>query len=138
MTIGNAHIYSGGTSDGYTDASSAWVSEDSSGPHETEIFFPKTASIGDIHLYTGLEDTPRTQMTTFEVAYRSGSDWIPFQGVLDLALSDAKAGRAFSGGLGSEWAYFDAVLFDKTAGLKIIRDIASRFEGKGVEIHSFI
>jgi len=66
--------------DGYTHASSAWLSEDAAGPHELEIHFPRSEQIGGIHLYSGFEGQADTQLQDFEVAYWNGSTWITFDG----------------------------------------------------------
>ena len=60
-----------------------------------------------------------------------------FQGVLELHLSDKKAGKAIGGGLGQKWAYFDVILFDEDKGLKSIKETLSRFKGEEIKIHSF-
>ena len=60
-----------------------------------------------------------------------------FQGVLELHLSDKKAGKAIGGGVGQKWAYFDMILFDEDKGLKSIKETLSRFEGEEIKIHSF-
>ena len=60
-----------------------------------------------------------------------------FQGVLEVGLSEKKAGKAIGGGLSEKWAYFDVILFNEEAGLKAIKDTLSRFEGEEVEMHSF-
>ena len=60
-----------------------------------------------------------------------------FQGVLELHLSDKKAGKAIGGGLSDKWAYFDIILFDEDKGLKSIKEPLSRFEGEEIKIHSF-
>ena len=60
-----------------------------------------------------------------------------FQGVLELHLSDKKAGKAIGGGLSDKWAYFDIILFDEDKGLKSIKETLSRFKGEEIKIHSF-
>lgn len=66
--------------DGYSHACSAWLSEDSAGPHDLEIHFPRSEKIAGIHLYSGYEGQAGTQISDFEVAYDNGGSWVVFNG----------------------------------------------------------
>ncbi len=66
--------------DGYVSDSSAWASTNAAGPHTFEVHFPQNESVRGIHLYSGFEALPGTQMGTFTVDYWSGTAWVTFSG----------------------------------------------------------
>lgn len=66
--------------DGYIDSSSAWLSENAAGPHDLEIHFPRAENIAGIHLYSGFENSPGSQVEDFEISYYFEGSWVTYSG----------------------------------------------------------
>ena len=66
--------------DGYVDDASSWLS--STGTQDLEITLPQAENVRGIHLYSGLNGQPGTQMQDFEIAYwdTTTSAYITFSG----------------------------------------------------------
>lgn len=64
--------------DGYADDASCWVGD--AGTQELEISWLQAENIRGIHLYSGWEGQPGTQIQNFKVEYWNGTAWVAFAG----------------------------------------------------------
>jgi hypothetical protein len=66
--------------DGYAHNTSGWKSANTTATHDLAIYLARGDKVGSVHVYSGYEGQPGTQIQDFQLSYQNGGGWVNFDG----------------------------------------------------------